>query len=142
MLFTDEGITERVRTDLTGPDGKPGFDISGYTMKNMYEEMSRGAYSLSGEATEWVSVPHSEGYYGATVCHRNDAGEWEAGPMQDMQGHPDNPLGPGQLPIDAVAAVAGPHVAQSQPSRAHSDSPCVPCAIQSSQMPKLSVPWR
>ena len=26
--------------------------------------------------------------------------------MQDQQGHPDNPLGPGQLPIDAVAAVA------------------------------------
>lgn len=106
MLFTEEGITERVRTDLTGPDGKPGFDISGYTMKNMYEEMSRGGYSLSGSATEWVTVPHSEGYYGATVCHKNDTGEWEAGPMQDMQGHPDNPLGPGQLPIDAVAAVA------------------------------------
>ena len=46
MLFTDEGITERVRTDLTGPDGKPGFDISGYTMKAMYEEMSRGAYTV------------------------------------------------------------------------------------------------
>ncbi|PKI91678.1 protease [Actinomycetales bacterium SN12] len=106
MLFTEDGITERVRTDLTGPDGKPGFDISGYTMKNMYEEMSRGGYSLSGSATEWVTVPHSEGYYGATVCHKNDAGAWEAGPMQDMQGHPDNPLGPGQLPIDAVAAVA------------------------------------
>ena len=30
--------------------------------------------------------------------------------MQDMQGHPDNPLGPGQLPIDAVAALA-----QAQP---------------------------
>src|SRR5690606_6921373 len=83
MLFTEEGITERVRTDLTGPDGKPGFDISGYTMKNMYEEMSRGGYSLSGSATEWVTVPHSEGYYGATVCHKNDTGEWEAGPMQD-----------------------------------------------------------
>ncbi|HWU27647.1 MAG TPA: immune inhibitor A domain-containing protein [Microbacterium sp.] len=106
MLFTEDGITERVRTDLTGPDGKPGFDISGYTMKNMYEEMSRGAYTLTGEATPWVKVPHSEGYYGATVCHKNEAGEWEAGPMQDQQGHPDNPLGPGQLPIDAVAALA------------------------------------
>ena len=31
---------------------------------------------------------------------------WEAGAIQDMQGHPDNPLGPGQLPIDAVAALA------------------------------------
>ena len=40
--YTKTGITERVRTDLTGPDGKPGFDISGYTMKNMYEEMSQG----------------------------------------------------------------------------------------------------
>ena len=107
MLFSDEGITERVRTDLTGLDGQPGFDISGHTMKKMYEEMSRGAYSLSGEATAWVTVPHSEGYYGATVCHLNpETGAYEAGPMQDMQGHPDNPLGPGQLPIDAVAAVA------------------------------------
>jgi immune inhibitor A len=106
MLFTDEGITERVRTDLTGPDGQPGFDISGYTMKAMYEEMSRGAYTVTGSATPWITVPHSEAYYGATVCHLNDQGVYVAGPMQDMQGHPDNPLGPGQLPIDAVAALA------------------------------------
>ncbi len=112
MLFSDEGITERVRTDLTGLDGQPGFDISGHTMKKMYEEMSRGAYSLTGEATAWVKVPHSEAYYGATVCHKDPAtGDYVAGPMQDMQGHPDNPLGPGQLPIDAVAALA-----QSDPS--------------------------
>ncbi|MDQ4215861.1 immune inhibitor A domain-containing protein [Microbacterium sp. ASV81] len=107
MLFSEKGITDRVRTDLTGPDGKPGFDISGYTMKNMYEEMSRGAYTLTGSATAWVKVPHSEAYYGATVCHLNpETGVYEAGAMQDMQGHPDNPLGPGQLPIDAVAALA------------------------------------
>lgn len=106
MLYTKTGITQRVRTDLTGPDGQPGFDISGYTMKNMYEEMSKGAYTVSGAATPWVTVTHSEAYYGATVCHQNDAGEWEYGAIQDMQGHPDNPLGPGQLPIDAVAALA------------------------------------
>lgn len=106
MLFTDEGITERVRTDLTGPDGQPGFDISGYTMKSMYEEMSRGAYTVTGEATPWITVPHSEAYYGASLCFQNEAGEYEAGAIQDMQGHPDNPLGPGQLPIDAVAALA------------------------------------
>ncbi|MGW9183196.1 immune inhibitor A domain-containing protein [Agromyces sp. NPDC055661] len=106
MLFTDEGITERVRTDLTGPDGKPGFDISGYTMKNMYEEMSRNAYTVHGSATPWVTVPHSEAYYGASLCFKNEQGQYEAGAIQDMQGHPDNPLGPGQLPIDAVAALA------------------------------------
>ncbi len=110
MLFTDEGITERVRTDLTGPDGQPGFDISGYTMKAMYEEMSRGAYTVTGAATPWITVPHSEAWYGATTCHLNEEGVYEAGPMQDMQGHDDNPLGPGQLPIDAVAALA-----QAQP---------------------------
>ncbi|MEV1128492.1 immune inhibitor A domain-containing protein [Agromyces sp. NPDC049794] len=106
MLFTDEGITERVRPDLTGPDGQPGIDISGYTMKAMYEEMSRGAYTVTGEATPWVTVPHSEAYYGASLCFLNEEGEYEAGAIQDMQGHPENPLGPGQLPIDAVAALA------------------------------------
>jgi immune inhibitor A len=68
--------------------------------------MSHGAYTVTGEATPWVKVDHSEAYYGATVCHKNADGVYEAGPMQDMQGHPDNPLGPGQLPIDAVAALA------------------------------------
>ena len=88
------------------PDGKPGIDISGYTMKSMYEEMSKGAYTVTGEATPWVTVDHSEAWYGATVCHQNDEGVYQYGAIQDMQGHPDNPLGPGQLPIDAVAALA------------------------------------
>ncbi|MEO6412615.1 MAG: immune inhibitor A domain-containing protein, partial [Pedococcus sp.] len=106
MLYTKTGITERVRPDLTGPDGKPGIDISGYTMKNMYEEMSKGAYTVSGSATPWVTVAHSEGYYGATVCHKDANGVWTYDRVQDMQGHPSNKLGAGQLPIDAVAALA------------------------------------
>jgi immune inhibitor A len=106
MLFSDEGITERVRTDLTGPDGKPGIDISGYTMKNMYEEMSHGAYTVTGAATPWVTVPHSEAYYGAQRCFQDSTGKWVAGAYQTMNGHPSNPRGPGQLPIDAVAALA------------------------------------
>ncbi|HEY0902632.1 MAG TPA: immune inhibitor A domain-containing protein [Marmoricola sp.] len=106
LLYTDTGLTERVRTDLTGPDGQPGYDISGYTMKNMYEEMSKGAYSVSGSATPWVTVPHSEGWYAANTCFKNADGQWEAGIPQSQNGHPDNPLGPGQLPIDAVAALA------------------------------------
>ena len=74
MLYTKEGITQRVRTDLTGPDGQPGFDISGYTMKNMYEEMSKGAYTVTGAATPWVKVPHSEAYYGAIHVHPEHRG--------------------------------------------------------------------
>ena len=101
MLYTNTGITDRVRTDLTGPDGKPGFDISGFTMKAMYEEMSKGAYTVTGAATPWVVVPHSEGWYGASVCTGGVA------PIpQAMNGHPDNPGGPGTLAIDAVNALA------------------------------------
>jgi immune inhibitor A len=105
MLFTDEGITERVRPDLTGPDGKPGIDISGYTMKNMYEEMSKNAYTVSGAATEWVQLEHSEAYYAADTCFKNAEGEWEAGRIQDMNGHPDSG-GPGEMAVDAVNALA------------------------------------
>lgn len=106
MLFSDEGITERVRTDLTGPDGKPGFDISGYSMKAMYEEMSRGAYTVTGKTTEWITVPHSEAYYGASRCTQDENGTWVAGAIQDMKGHPDNPMGPQQLAIDSVKALS------------------------------------
>ena len=101
MLYTDEGITDRIRPDLTGPDGQPGIDISGFTMKAMYEEMSHGAYTVDGAATPWVEVPHSEGWYGASRCV-----DGEAPIPQAMQGHPDNPRGPGQLPIDAIQALA------------------------------------
>ncbi|MEX1102991.1 MAG: immune inhibitor A domain-containing protein, partial [Dehalococcoidia bacterium] len=106
MLYTKEGITERVRPDLTGPDGQPGIDISGYTMKNMYEEMSKGAYTVDGSATPWVTVPHSEGWYGASRCFLSDAGTFEAGAIQSMNGHPDNPGGPGTMATDAVDALA------------------------------------
>ena len=105
MLYTKTGITQRVRTDLTGPDGQPGFDISGYTMKNMYEEMSKGAYTVDGAATEWVTVPHSEAWYGASRCTLVN-GVWTAGIIQSMNGHPDNPDGAGALGKDAVNALA------------------------------------
>jgi immune inhibitor A len=88
MLYTKTGITERIRPDLKGPDGKAGVDISGYTMKNMYEEMSKGAYTVSGSATPWVTVPHSEAYYGATTCFKNDEGVWEYGAIQDIRATP------------------------------------------------------
>ncbi|MEU6998491.1 immune inhibitor A domain-containing protein [Nonomuraea sp. NPDC046570] len=98
MLYTKEGLTTRVRQDLKDPrDGKPGIDISKHTLKNMYEEMSKGAYSVTGSAVGWIKVPHSEGWYGAARCGQ---------PYQDMSGHPDNPRGNAQLPIDAVNALA------------------------------------
>jgi immune inhibitor A len=105
MLYSTTGLTERVRPDLTGPDGQPGIDLRGYTMHNMYREMSKGAYTVDGQATPWIQVPHSEAWYGADTCQLID-GEWVAGASQDMNGHPDNPNGPGQLGIDAVDVLA------------------------------------
>jgi immune inhibitor A len=106
MLYTDKGITERVRTDLTGPDGRRGIDLTGYTMKNMYLEMSKGKYTVDGQATPWVKMPHSEAWYGASRCVPDGSGGWVAPAPQAMQGHPDNPLGAGRLGIDAVNVLA------------------------------------
>ncbi len=106
MLYTTTGITERVRTDLTGPDGQPGISLAGYTMRNMYLEMSKGAYTVDGAATPWVKVPHSEAWYGASRCFEVAPGVWQAGAVQSMNGHPDNPLGPGRLATDAIDTLA------------------------------------
>ncbi|GAA3200539.1 immune inhibitor A domain-containing protein [Nonomuraea roseoviolacea] len=100
MLYSDRGITERVRTDLTDPrDGKKGIDVSG-SLKGLYQEMSKGAYTITGEAVGWLTLPHSEAYYGAGRCGQ---------PVQDNAGHPSNPRYPNgaqQLPVDAVNALA------------------------------------
>ncbi|MFD1934247.1 immune inhibitor A domain-containing protein [Nonomuraea mangrovi] len=85
LLYSKQGVTAR------------GVDLSGLTMRNMYEEMSKGAYSVTGAAAGWITVPHSEAWYGAAACGK---------PYQDMSGHPGNPRGHAQLPVDAVNALA------------------------------------
>ncbi|MEU8259341.1 immune inhibitor A domain-containing protein [Micromonospora sp. NPDC048999] len=106
MLYTKEGITERVRKDLTGPDGKPGISLAGRTMHNMYLEMSKGAYTVDGQASPWIKLPHSEAWYAASRCTQDENGNWVAGRQQSMNGHPDNPLGAARLAIDAIDALA------------------------------------
>ena len=102
LLYTSTGLTAPVRTDLNG--GK-GIDISGYTMRNHYLEMSKGAYTVTGSATPWVKVPHSEAWYGSDRCTKDANGNWVAGPPQRQVGHPSNPKGPGQMAIDAAIAL-------------------------------------
>jgi len=96
LLFSEEGITERVRTDLTGPDGQLGIDISGYTLRNYFLENSGGLYDLSGAVVDWLTLPHSEAWYGADSC---------AGGVASMVGHPNNPIGVQQSVVDAVDAL-------------------------------------
>jgi immune inhibitor A len=102
LLYTKEGLTTPVRPDL---NGGAGIDISGYTMRNHYLEMSKGAYTVTGSATPWVKVPHSEAWYGSDRCTQNADGTWVAGPPQRQVGHPSNPKGPGQMAIDAAIAL-------------------------------------
>ncbi|MGI5525066.1 immune inhibitor A domain-containing protein [Micromonospora sp. CA-259024] len=106
MLYSKKGITERVRTDLRGPDGKKGVDLSGRTMHNMYLEMSKNAYTVDGQASPWITVPHSEGWYAANRCFQDETGAWVPGREQSMNGHPDNPAGAGRLATDAIDALA------------------------------------
>ncbi|MET8353770.1 MULTISPECIES: immune inhibitor A domain-containing protein [unclassified Micromonospora] len=106
MLYSKTGITERVRKDLKGPDGKRGIDLSGRTMHNMYLEMSKNAYTVAGQASPWVTVPHSEGWYAANRCFQDENGNWVPGREQSMNGHPENPAGAGRLATDAIDALA------------------------------------
>ena len=41
-------------------------------MKNMYEEMSKDAYTVDGAATNWVKVDNSEAYYAADTCTQDE----------------------------------------------------------------------
>lgn len=93
LLFSEEGITERVRTDLIGPDGEPGIDISGYALRNYFLENSGGLYDLTGTVVDWLTLPHSEAWYGADSC---------AGGVASMLGHPANPIGVQRSVQDAV----------------------------------------
>lgn len=104
LVFSETGITERVRPDLTDPeDGKPGIDISGASMANYYKEVSGGRVNFDGGprgVVAWIQVPHSQAYYGATACADGDPGD-----NTDMDGLPQNPRfgnGPAQLLVDAV----------------------------------------
>lgn len=113
LLYSTEGITERVRPDLTDPeDGKPGIDISGSTMQNYYDEVSGGRVTLEpGPAgvIAWIQVPHSEGYYASNACFFDeDTGEFDPGRVQAMNGLPQNPSFPNgvdQLVKDIVDAL-------------------------------------
>jgi immune inhibitor A len=91
IIYSEEGLTEKVRPDLDG-----GIDLSGYTVRNHYKEMSSGKYLIDGTVTPWLMLPHSEAWYSADSC--------AAGEASDI-GHPDNPRGTAQMAIDAVAAL-------------------------------------
>jgi immune inhibitor A len=75
LIFGTEGVG-RVRMDLTDPvDGQPGVNLAGYTVQDYYDHVAgTGNVSLSGEVDGWVTVDHSEAYYGVDDCVTGDHG--------------------------------------------------------------------
>ena len=69
LIFGYKGVG-RVRYDLMDPvSHRPGIDLSGYTVQDYYDHMAgKGNVVLSGAVKGWVTVDHSEGYYGAPNC--------------------------------------------------------------------------
>lgn len=82
-----------VAFDYDRQDGSHvGVDFAGRSVRQYYEDMSNGAYTLSGEVVGWLQVPHSTWYYGADCCpgaqsygyYSDDSPIPEAGGPQDL----------------------------------------------------------
>ena len=75
-------------------------------MHNMYLEMSKGAYTVDGQATPWVTGAPLRGLVRrrTPACWSTACGS--AGASQDDNGHPDNPAGAARLGVDAVDVLA------------------------------------
>jgi len=96
LIFGYEGVG-RTRYDLTDPvDGHPGINLAGYTVQDYYDHMAGvGNVVVTGTVEGWVTVPHSEGYYGANDCESGDDGG--AG------------VPVGQLVVDAIEVFSARH---------------------------------
>ncbi len=69
LIFGHQGVG-RVRMDLVDPEDRlPGINLTGYTVQDYFDQMAgAGNVLLEGSAQGWVTIPHSEGYYGAQGC--------------------------------------------------------------------------
>jgi len=76
----------RVRMDLTDPnDGLPGINLAGYTMQDYYDNVAGdGNVYISGTVEGWITVPHSEGYYGADNCATGSHGGGAGVPVAQL----------------------------------------------------------
>ncbi len=97
LIYTRTGLTQRVRPDLTGPDGRPASTCAATPSRTTTGRCPRAPTTSPAEVAGWVQVPHSEAYYGATPCGQA---------IQANTGHPVNPRQVGQLVVDAVDALA------------------------------------
>lgn len=75
LIFGYTGAGE-IRGDLIDPrDGTNGIDLTGYTVQDYYDHIAGpGNVILEGQMQGWVTVPHSEAWYGAPLCIKTSTG--------------------------------------------------------------------
>jgi immune inhibitor A len=85
LVFGYAGIG-RARFDLLDPvDGQPGINLAGYTMQDYYDHVAGdGNVAITGTIENWVTVPHSEGLYGADNCSTGGHGGGAGVPVAQM----------------------------------------------------------
>jgi immune inhibitor A len=55
--------------NYTRQDGSKVYsDLTGRSLRKYYQDMSGGAYDITGDVVGWVKVPHSTWYYGTDLC--------------------------------------------------------------------------
>jgi len=64
MLFGNGAFSEYTMEN----DQQVTIDLRGLSMRQYFEEQSKGMYTLDGDVVGWVQVPHSQAYYGADAC--------------------------------------------------------------------------
>jgi len=103
LIFGYEGVGE-VRPDLIDPrDGTQGIDLTGYTVQDYYDHLAGpGNVTLEGQVEGWITVPHTEAWYGAPLCLNT-----EFGPIVDDDGGGD--VSVNQIVIDALDIFQAQH---------------------------------
>lgn len=97
IIFGYEGAG-RARYDLTDPDdGLPGINLAGLTVQDYYDNVAGdGNVYITGTVEGWVTVNHSEGWYGADNC--------ATGASSGGAGHPV-----AELVVDALQVFSQTH---------------------------------
>jgi len=101
LIFGDGAYSQ-----YTTVDGTPvTIDLRGYSVRQYFEEQSKGMYTIGGEVVGWVQVPHSEAWYGADAC----PGARSYGNSGLSDGYFPDGGSPRSLVRDTIDAVAAAH---------------------------------
>jgi immune inhibitor A len=101
--FTDFMFGNGVTIDYLRQDGSAVHaDFTGESVRNYYDDLSDGAYTINGDVVGWLQLPHSTWWYGADECPGKRS-PYDAG-IQDAGAIP-NTGGDHELVIDALKAV-------------------------------------